>query len=155
MERIVSYQYSTAINSAFELLSHPIRNKLRYVHFFTGTDPVYAGLHKYIDTKDGRSYRNTAHACYPWHIIDKSLTIILPTLDDADPYIVTHELGHILDYLIDFGHNTLPINNYAKTHRAEAFAESFVAQYFWLGKKAEDIFQSDKSTQYLFGELRL
>lgn len=154
MERLTSYEYSNAISFAFGLLPIRIANMFRGVHFFTGTDPVYAGLHKYEDTDDGRSYRNIAHACYPHHIIDESLTIILPTLEDAKPYIVIHELGHILDYLMHFSHNALPINDYAKTNRREAFAESFAAQYFWFGEEAKDVFQSDRQSQYLFENLR-
>lgn len=154
MQRLVSYAYSGAINHAFDLLPIRIAIILKYVHFFTGTDPIYAGLHRYTDTDDGRSYRDIAHACYPWHIIDKSLTIILPTLESASPYIVIHELGHILDYITHFNHNALPINDYAQTNRREAFAESFAAQYFWLGKEAEDIFQSDRQTQCYFESLR-
>jgi len=154
MQRLTNYEYSDAISYAFDLLPIRIASMLRHVHFFAGADPVYAGLHEYTDTGDGRSYRNIAHACYPYLTIDKSLTIVLPTLEAASPYVVIHELGHIVDYFLHFSHDALPINDYAQTDRREAFAESFAAQYFWLGEEAEDIFQSDRQIQYLFESLR-
>ena len=152
MDRLVDYSYSSAIGYAFGLLPDSISNKLRYIHFLTGTDPIYAGLHSYSNTKDNRSYRDTAHVVYPWHCLRKNeaTTIVLPLLSDASPYTIIHELGHCLDEILGFRHTALPINKYAKTNRREAFAESFTAQYFWLGDKANDIFMSDKPTQYLF-----
>ena len=155
MERLVDYRYSEGISYAFNLLPIAIADKLRYTHFLTGTDPIYAGLHNHIDINDKRSYRNTAHVSYPWNSLNKrgQTTVVLPLLDDASPYIVIHELGHCLDEILGFEHTALPINEYAKTNRLEAFAEAFAAQYFWLGKEAEDIFQSDKATQYLFEQL--
>ena len=149
MNRLVSYGYSSVISFTLGLLSPEVVDKLKYVHFFTGTDPIYAGLHSYVD--EGRSYRDTAHTCYPWHTTDKSLTIVLPELEE--PYVIIHELGHILDFLLGFGFNAIPINDYARTNREESFAESFTAQYFYLGKEAEDIFQSDKGIQYIFDDL--
>jgi len=155
LERLISYRYSGAISYAFNLLPIAIAEKLNYIHFLTGTDPVYAGLHNYEDIEDGRSYRNTAHVSYPWNARNKKerTTIVLPLLIDADPYVITHELGHCFDEVLGFQHRALPINEYAKTDRREAFAEAFAAQYFWLGKEAEDIAQSDKATQYLFEQL--
>jgi len=157
MQRLTSYEYSAAISWAFNLLPIRVADMLKCVHFFTGTDPVYAGLHRYDDTDDNRSYRSTAHVSYPWHAINKreQTTIVLPLLDDAKPYVIIHELGHCLDEILGFEHEALPVNKYAKTHRTEAFAEAFACQYFWLGNKAEDIFQADKATQYLFGNLRV
>lgn len=155
MERLTNNIYSQAIEAAFGLLPIRIAERLRYVHFFTGTDPVYAGLHNYEAIGDRRSYRNTAHVCYPWNAIKGHgcTTIVLPQLEDAHPYVVIHELGHCLDELLDFGHTALPVSDYVKANRLEAFAEAFAAQYFWLGEEAEDRFQSDKETQNLFEAL--
>ena len=148
--------YATAIGRAFDLLPSTIEARLRHVHFLTGTDPVYAGLHNYKEIGDGRSFRDTAHVIFACHAIDKQerTTVVLPVLDDANLGTIIHELGHCLDEVLGFEHIALPINKYAKTNRQEAFAEAFVAQYFWLGEKEEDIFQSDKATQYLFEELK-
>ncbi len=158
MYRITNHIYSEAIGYAFELLPIAISKRLNHVHFFTGTDPLYAGLHSYVESNDKRSYRTTAHVVYPCHqgILNKQLrntTVVLPIVEDADPYVIVHELGHCLDEVLGFKHSSIPVNSYAKTNRLEAFAEAFASQYFWLGTKAEDIFQADKATQYLFKEL--
>jgi len=153
----ITWGYSEGISYAFSLLPNAIRDRLQYIHFLTGVDPVWVGLHNYTDTDDNRSYRNTAHVSYPWNAINKQemTTVVLPLLEDAQPYVIIHELGHCLDEILGFRHNALPINEYAKTNRLEAFAESFACQFFWLRDKAEDIFQSDKATQYLFNQLAL
>lgn len=155
MYRIISYKYTEAISHAFSLLPWSIFRLLEYTHFLTGIDPIYAGLHSYIDTNDNRSYRDTAHVAYPWNHLNgkERTTIVLPTLKAAYPSTVIHELGHCLDEIMGFRHEAKPVNDYAQTDRREAFAEAFTAQYFWLGKKAEDIFQSDIETQLLFKEL--
>ena len=155
MERITKAIYAEAIGAALDLLSPAVKQMLMYTHFLTGTDPIYAGLHNYRKTNDGRSYRNTAHVIYPHHASDKRerTTVVLPEADDADTYVIIHELGHCLDEILGFEHKALPLNNYAKTNRMEAFAEAFAIQYFWLGAKAEDTFQSDRATQYLFWQL--
>jgi hypothetical protein len=156
MNRLVSHEYSSAISYAFGLLSYPLVHRLQYIHFLTGTDPIYAGLHRCEPIGDDkRSYRNTAHVSYPWNAINKrgQTTVVLPLLTDADPYTIIHELGHCLDEVLGFEHEALPINDYAKTNRLEAFAEAFACQYFWLGRQAEDIFQSDVATRYLFKQL--
>ena len=155
MERITKAIYAEAIGKAFDLLPPAIEARLRYVHFLTGTNPIYAGLHNYKEIGDGRSYYNTAHVSFPCHAIDKweRTTIVLPLLGDANLRTIIHELGHCLDEVLGFRHIALPVNDYAETNIMEAFAEAFVAQYFWLGTKAEDIFQSDRRTQYLFKEL--
>ena len=156
MYRITDFRYSEAISYVFELLPYPIFRFLEYTHFLTGTDPVYAGLHNYIDIGDGRSYRYTEHVSYPEHDVTKHevTTIVLPTLKAAYLYVITHELGHCLDEILGFEYLASPINEYARTHRREAFAEAFACQYFWLGEEAEDIFQSDKAIQYLFEQLK-
>ena len=153
----IGYGYSESISYAFSLLPNAIRNRLQYTHFLTGVDPIWVGLHNYIDTGDGRSYHNTAHVSYPWNAINKhgQTTVVLPLLKDAHPYVIIHELGHCLDEILEFRHNALPVNEYAKTNRLEAFAEAFACQYFWLVDKAEQIFLSDKATQYLFSQLAL
>jgi len=148
MQRLVDYRYSEVIGSSFNIISPTICQLLEGIHFFVGTDPIYAGLHNYIDTEDGRSLRNTAHCCYPWNMIDKKPVIVLPEITTPD--IVVHELGHYLDFLLGFRHNAIPINEYAKTNRREAFAEAFTARYFYLSKEANDIYLADKSTHYLF-----
>ena len=160
MNRLIDYRYSEAIAFAFELLDEPIAERLRYINFLTGSDPIFVGLHNcqiMPHEKDRRSYRNTAHVCFPWNALNPRTTIttvVLPTLADANPYIIIHELGHCLDEILGFEHIAIPINDYAKTDRLEAFAAAFSAQYFWLELEADNIFQSDRATQALFRRLR-
>ena len=148
----IGYRYSEAIGYTFSLLPDAIRDKLQYTHFLTGVDPVWVGLHNHTDIGDKRSYRNTAHVCYPWNAINKhgQTTVVLPQPEDAHPYVIIHELGHCLDEKLGFRHNAIPVNEYAETNRLESFAEAFACQYFRLNDKAEDIFRSDKATQHLF-----
>lgn len=158
MERIVSFRYSEAITAAFDLVPERISERLKYIHFFTGTDPVFAGLHNYDQIRDGRSYRNTAHVCYRWHSRNKHecTTIVLPYLHhlySSHLYTIVHELGHCLDELLNFEHFALPINDYAALNRKEAFAEAFAAQYFSFREDVNEKAKSDGATQSLFNRL--
>jgi len=147
MYRVTGFGYSELISYAFSIIPKGIVERIRYTHFLTGVDPIYAGLFGYELVEDGRSYRNTACVAYPYHQrIDKSLrhtTIILPNLILLAHVI--HELGHVLDESLGFRHMAEPVTEYAKVDRGEAFAEAFTSWLFWgYGK---DI---DKSTEYLF-----
>jgi len=146
MERIAK-GYSELIGAAFDVIPDKIGDRIRYVRFLTGVDPIYAGLFDDELTDDGRSYRNTACVAYPYHQrIDKSLrhtTVVLPSLIPL-AYVV-HELGHVLDESLGFSHIAEPVTEYAKVDRMEAFAEAFTSWLFWgYGKEV------DKSTEYLF-----
>lgn len=138
MERITGYGYSELIGKAFEILPQGIADKLRYVHFLTGVDPIYAGLLIGDNTGDGRSSRNTWCVCYPDEIRlakhRRQTTIVLPTLNldypfELNPYLVVHELGHVLDEILGFEHIIPPVTKYAEVNRYEAFAEAFT---LWL-----------------------
>ena len=153
MERIVNAEYAELIGYAIYILPSRIWDRIKYVHFFTGTDPIYAGLHDYIETNDnnfkseGETYRNICHVAYPHHqlILPSALrntTVILPYL--PDPAVVIHELGHVLDETLDFSHVALPITEYAKVNEAEAFAEALVGWLF------EDSGEPDEETRCLF-----
>jgi len=141
MERIVNAEFAELIIS--------------YVHFLTGTDPIYAGLHDYIELdevdgleiEEGESYRNIPHVVYPCHqfVLPKSLrhtTVVLPKI--IYPWMVVHELGHVLDEALDYSHLALPITDYAKVNNAEAFAEALVGWLF------EDSGEPDEETRCLF-----
>ena len=147
MYRVTGLGYSELISYAFGIIPKGIVDKIRYTHFLCGVDPVYVGLHSYVDTKDNRSYCNTAHVAYPYHqSLPKYLqhtTVVLPNLVSLD--VIVHELGHVLDESLGFRHTAEPVTEYAKVDRGEAFAEAFTSWLFWgYGK---DI---DKSTEYLF-----
>jgi len=95
-------------------------------------DPVFAGLHSIADIADGRSYRDTGHTLYPWHIegpADRRLTtVVLPERPEGiqrDIETVIHEAGHVVDWMFGFERVMLPVSSCAETHQMEAFAEAF------------------------------
>ncbi len=147
MDRNTCSGYSELVGYAFSIIPRGIVDKISYTHFLTGIDPIYAGLHSYIDIGGNRSYRNTAHVVYPYHQrISKELqhtTVVLPQLESLD--VVVHELGHVLDESLGFTHIAEPCTEYAKSNREEAFAEAFTSWLFWnYGKEV------DEKTRYLF-----
>ena len=104
--------------------------------WFTGADPVSAGLSPHTTISDGRSYRDTAHTLYSWHATDRRTTIVLPgrTVDQLgnmpDPVgALVHEIGHVVDEAFGFDRIMEPVTSYAETDRSEAFAEAFAR---WL-----------------------
>lgn len=151
MERNVSTGYSELISWVYELLPSRIAEKLKYTHFLTGTDPVYVGLHSYIDDGDGFSYRTCCHVAYDYHQegLSKALrrtTIVLPYL--TTPCVLVHELGHVLDEILGFRFTFRPVTEYAKANRYESFAESFVSWLYW--DYGEEI---DKEAEYIFSQI--
>jgi len=167
IERILDYSYSELISVSFDLLPSGIANKLSGTHFFTGTDPVFAGLFDYSETSDGRSYQDVWCVAYPEHLtmlskIRRQTTVIMPALNKGRPLwtlpmIVIHELGHILDEILGFSHIAEPITEYAKVDRAEAFAEAFTV---WLNPAYSLYYKVreegvDKGTLALFRELEI
>lgn len=131
MERIRHQRHAEAIREALSLVPDAVRDRVR-PHWLTGTDPVFAGLHRYEEASHERSYRTTAHCTYPYHQTpllraDRHTTIVLPTEDDFDPTIILHEYGHAVDEHLGFHRRVTPLGWYARTRRSEAFAEAFTA----------------------------
>ena len=149
MERITSQAHAEAIGEALRVVGR-YRHRIGPVEFLTGVDPVFAGLHSFGDTGDGRSYGDTPHCAYPWHIdgpADRRVTtIVLP--QPEPPWVIVHELGHALDAAIGFRHSAVPVTAYARTNRLEAFAEAFTAQHYIYGDR--DAFLTDAPTLALF-----
>lgn len=153
MNRIGSLQ---PIDQALALIPPRIRERVR-CDFLTGADAVFAGLHEYERTEDGRSYRDTAHA-YEHHTADKTLTVVLP--DDETIITVVHELGHVLDANIHWNRPTpKPVSDYAETDRYEAFAEAFslwIAPSEFIERDPSarpEVLAQDEQTRALFEEL--
>jgi hypothetical protein len=149
MNRLVGTAYREAIGEGMAIIPAAIMARLRHVHFLTGIDPVWAGLHSYAVTDDGRAYSQTAHCAYRHHTADRTTTIVLPVFEE--PSVVVHELGHALDETLGFCHRAEPVTDYAKTNREEAFAESFRASLYWYGD--QDVFMADGATRALFAAL--
>jgi hypothetical protein len=155
MDRIATFAYAEAIGEAVAVIEAPIMALLQHIDFLAGVDPIFAGLHAYDDGWGPRSYRTTAHVCYPYHCLNRRerTTVVLPTLQNAKPYVVCHELGHCLDEVLAFGHDALPVDDYAATNRREAFAEAFTFRYYWTSAEVENKRLSDVATCALFDAL--
>jgi hypothetical protein len=129
--RIVGRGYAEVIGAALELYPARLRCRVVGVDFLTGTDPVFAGLHAYVLTDDGRSYASTAHVAYPVHVLGpaarRRTTVVLPVPPSLA--VVVHELAHVLDWDLGFGHDAAPVSWYARTNRREAMAEAVTS---WL-----------------------
>jgi len=120
--------------------SEPIREALNIVplvpdcEWFLG-DPVFKGLHDWVDVGDGRSYRDTAHVIHATHLeslpADRRRTVVVipgrPRGDQYDIDMLVHELGHVTDHMTGRERGCTPIGSYAAANRAEAFAEAFTA----------------------------
>lgn len=158
MNRIINYKYSELISAAFDIIPIRIADRLKYTHFLTGTDPIYAGLiHPDDDAmrKAGYNfesiaevYRNGGSVSYVHNqtVSDKHTTVVLPRLLPIDYPI--HELGHVLDGILGWKHIAEPVTEYAKINHLEAFAEAFTS---WLIPGYAD--RPDEGTIYLFEEL--
>lgn len=148
--RITRQSTADAVAAAFGMMPEVIADMLRGVHILD-VDPVAAGLHRFEGASFGRSYRNIGHVVYPWHVVrpydEKITTVVLPTVENAEPWIVIHELGHVLDERTGFRHTLMPVTSYAATDRTEAFAEAFRFYVMYdeagrerIGRKAVDVF---------------
>lgn len=159
MHRISRQETAEAIGAALDLLPAGVRRLVGHARFYADVDPVFAGLHGYREIEHGsRSYRNTAHVCWPVHLSNRPLaervsTVVLPCPDE--PWVIVHELGHVLHEAIGFDtHTPDPVSSYARENKYEAFAEAFAA---WLCPHvyvaAQPILLQDKATLTLFEEL--
>lgn len=145
MNRVKAGGYTELITAAYDLIPEPMHRLIR-PHIMCGTDPGFAGLHRYQSASYGRSYANTWHVAYPGHQIlqaaqDRHTTVVVTDVIDDAPWIrrryghyrpvaaMVHELGHVLDESLRFEHTAAPVTKYARTNRGEAFAEAFTA---WL-----------------------
>ncbi len=155
LDRIPSHRYAEAIAEGLDRLPGRMAGRLGHVRFVCGVDPVFAGLHSYVDTTQGWSYGEVAHCCYPHNLSAprdrRTTTIVLPTLAAARPDTVVHELGHALHHLIGFEHTAAPVTEYAGTDRYEAFAEALVARTHYYGDA--DALHADLPTLALFDAL--
>lgn len=99
-DRIPDARFAQAIGRAVDVIGGLHRWGLQGVRFWCGVDPVWSGLHRYTTVADGRSYRETAHACYPWNLVGpadrRQPTVVLPA--PVEPWVVVHELGHLLHW---------------------------------------------------------
>jgi len=155
MQRITDHRFAELIQAAFASIPPAIAEMLQYTHFFTGTDPVYAGLIPEELGEAQRRLQSIACCIYPKGFaqnlpkIYRRTTILLPDFSVLAVSDVVHELGHALDELLDFRHIAKPVIEYAKTDDAEAFAEAFTSCCFW--EYGTDVV--DEKTRYLFEQI--
>ncbi len=102
-------------------------------------DPIFTGLHDTANVVDDRSYRQTAHVCFPYHVADRRTTVVMPKRYEGawGVYVALHELGHVLHWNLqelagewDALPTIEPVNAYAATNDLEAFAEGWVASLY-------------------------
>jgi hypothetical protein len=132
LNRIVDHRYSEVIGAALSHWPPLLLDFVGGVDWLTGTDPIFAGLHQFESTVDGRSYRRTAHAVYPYHqahapASQRVPTVVLPTVPSV--HVVVHELAHVLHWRLAFEPVAQPVTEYAATNWCEAFAEAVTT---WL-----------------------
>lgn len=145
MNRIKPGGYVELIIAAYALIPESMHRLIR-PHILCGTNPGFAGLHRYQSASYARSYANTWHVVYPAHQIlpaaqDRHTTVVVTDVIDKAPWVrqkyghhvpvaaLVHELGHVLDESLGFEHDAIPVTKYACEDRCEAFAEAFTA---WL-----------------------
>lgn len=160
MHRIRRQCDAEPVAHALSLLPAGIARRVAHVRFFCGVDPLYAGLHDWESSAAPytRSYRVTPHVVWPMHLTsrpkdERVSTVVLP--DPDEPWVVIHELGHVLDEAIGFGrHRPQGVTEYAESNTWQAFAEAFTA---WLCPDvyaaAQDALLRDEETLALFEEL--
>lgn len=107
-------------------------------------DPLFAGLCRpgwdfEESPATGRSYRSTPHVCFPYHVADSRVTVVLPQL--VSVATVPHELGHVLHWNLqeraggwDEVPRLEPVTDYAEQDRLEEFAEAFVGWFYEPGQ---------------------
>lgn len=147
MERVKD-KYPSLISAGLSLIPTPILKRLGYLDFFTGSDPIYAGLFNYEESDDGRSYRQEWCVAYPHHLTmqpknKRKTTIVLADLlpehpKKLHPFLIVHEVGHVLDYLLDFRFDFEAVTKYAQTNRMEAFADAFT---LWVSPQYEEFYR--------------
>jgi hypothetical protein len=148
--RLPSSRFSEPIQAAIRIFGS-WWDYVSDTQFVCGVSPVFSGFHHIDDIGDGRSYKNTAHCAYPWHIegpaARRTTTIFLPTVETVE--VVVHELAHALHYKLDFEPDPLPVTWYAETNHHEAFGEAVTAHL--IPGYAEPV--DDPEFAYLVGSL--
>lgn len=158
MKRVRRNSDGEAIGTALRLIPPRILERIGPVDFLTRTNPVFAGLHRYIECGPF-TYDQVAHFVWPLHQShrprsDRTPTVVLPVDYAFEPNVIVHELGHALDLRLGRAHIANPVTAYAQTNRDEAFAEAFSA---WVVPAADDKAWAkkylDAGTVHLFEEL--
>ena len=133
VNRLAGGRHADVINHARRLLPGRLAERLADVHYLTGVDPVFVGLHTDAAHANGGAYADVDHYVRTDHQVAlprarRAPTIVLPGRH-CSVDIVIHELGHALDDILGHRHFADPVSAYAKSSWGEAFAEAFTS---WL-----------------------
>lgn len=154
MNRLHTYKQNPEIQQALLSIPKPLHRFL-YCDWCIGADPVYIGLHNFDDTGNERSYRDTAHVVYPFHIAcdRKETTLVLPVVEGVKT--VVHELGHVLHYNLGFPDPVLSmVSDYAGNNRWELYAEAFTVYCLpWIRFENSNYWEIDEVTKGYFDHL--
>lgn len=126
MNRVTSYRKLEPVVDGLGYYPPAFRDRLQF-DVFTA-DPIFAGLERNDESSGGRSLRDTAHVCYPHHVFDRRMTMMVPDDSCLREYgFGVHELAHVLDFHLGYAIRCAPVTDYARRNRGEAFAEYVTA----------------------------
>lgn len=110
-DRVPDHRWSEPIAEALKI-TRRFRHVIADVRFVCGVDPVFAGVHSFTTTADGRGFESTAHCCYPYHLAgpaDRRVpTVVLPVPPSVKT--VVHELGHRVHWSIGLDFRCKPVS---------------------------------------------
>jgi hypothetical protein len=140
VERVASSSLASEVTPALQELSPALRG-LAACDYVLGADPVFIGLHRFAEGRDGRPYAETPHCCWPEHAIRprERSTVVLPRRFEAwgaagsvglAQLVLEHEHFHVIDQAVweRTGHwiadqVELPtVSDYAARNKWERFA---------------------------------
>lgn len=138
MDRAHGRGFGAVIEAGLALVPAAV-HPLLACDWLTGTDAVFAGLHRYggsftyTDASGTFSYtyQENPHTVYPHHQRHlpkdrRVTTVVLPRVFRPD--VVVHELGHVLHQRLDWRHHAQRrVTDYAHRDAWEAFAEAFTS----------------------------
>lgn len=165
MRRVPAGGWAELLDSAFALLPDGMRTRVQHVDFLCGVSPHFAGIvddNTYPAPFEGYAWADVAHVLFADHQVliprdRRRATVYLPAQVlrwRRAPWrlsLVVHELGHVLHEAVGFEHDAVPVTDYARRDRWEAFAEALCA---WLRvPQYEEPGVVDAATATLFREL--
>lgn len=133
----VKPDFRPVIQRARRWIPAAILRRIEHVHIFTG-DAVHAGLTRaeiIARHPEAVAFYADPHMESQEHLYrdQRHPTIILPQ-PNVGVYVVLHEYGHALDYVLGEASKRMeipPVSEYAKRDRHEAFAEAF---WMWCSR---------------------
>lgn len=140
MSRVHDRLPAFAVGEAMEYIPERFLDLVR-CEILVGVDPVFAGMHEFVDVDETLAYKDCAHVIYPSLQMHRpaafrTVKMFLPSNTDYEwddwngVYTVIHELGHVLDFNLGFDYDVATTTEYSENNRQEAFAEAFAGWIF-------------------------